>query len=183
MILKFPFKFTFKFTFKYSTRVVYTALLGEYGGVIVYWAEEDGTIEKTDYSLREVEVKIRDGIWSIIEEPRIDHLVEIRQSEYDALIEEINLLQELLAEANKCIAELETNSKFKPVKDMTYKDWVAAFREGQEFKTRDGVTVTILQMDDEDSNWPIRTEDGWYRLDGRFGVNTELSEDIIERIS
>jgi hypothetical protein len=123
------------------------------------------------------------GMWQIIAEEEPSPLVEITQDEYTNLIEEINLLQDLLAEANNRITELEGKSKFKPIKDMTYANWVVACREGQEFKTRSGKTTTVIGMDEEDSNWPVRTEDGWYRLDGRFGVNTGLSEDIIERIS
>lgn len=52
----------------------------------------------------------------------IEPLVEIRQSEYDELIEEINLLQELLAEANQKLAGLESQ-EFKPIAEMAYVDW------------------------------------------------------------
>jgi hypothetical protein len=182
MSLKFPFKFKHKDSMK-----VYTAKLGEYSNVDVHWTEEYGIIEHAYYSLRYVAANIRSGIWVIIEEP--SPVVSITQDEYDSMVEEINLLQDLLAEANSRIAELETQSKdctpkFKPVKDMDYFDWMIACRKGYTFKTRDGNTTFVIEMDDESTHWPVRTDNGWYRLDGSFDSDgKETPEDIIERVS
>jgi hypothetical protein len=108
----------------------------------------------------------------------------IDQEHYDSLIDEINLLQELLAEANNRIVELEAKSEFKPVKDMDYFDWMIACRKGYTFKTRDGNTTFVIEMDDESTHWPVRTDNGWYRLDGSFDSDgKETPEDIIERVS
>ena len=107
----------------------------------------------------------------------------IDQEYYDSLIDEINLLQELLTEANNRIAELE-NKLFKPIKDMDYLDWMIACRRGYKFKTRGGEIVTIIETDDEDTNWPIKTDIGWCRLDGTFDSDgEEVPEDIVEHIS
>lgn len=74
----------------------------------------------------------------------IDPLVEIRQSEYSALIEEVNLLQELLAETNQKLAGLESE-EFKPVRDMTYQDWVDIWDENNppQFLTSTGEVFTV----------------------------------------
>ena len=107
----------------------------------------------------------------------------IDQEHYDSLIDEINLLQELLAEANNRIVELETKSEFKPVKDMTFEDWVIAHKEGYKFNTRQAgeVEVTLL---DRYSHWAVATTCGWHRVDGTFDPDRDpVPEDIIERVS
>jgi hypothetical protein len=134
-----------------------------------------------------VEYFVDCGGWVIIEEP--SPVVSITQDEYDSMVEEINLLQELLAEANNRIVDLEGNllmglpKQFKPIKDMTYNDWVVACREGQVFKTRKGDKISVIEMDDEGANWSVRTYEGWHKVDGTFHPDDEVPEDIIERIS
>ncbi len=180
MSLKFPFKFK------------HVSSVNEYladqdnndaDSVVVSWIDNAGQqLNPRRYILSDVEYFIDHKNWVIIEEP--SPLVEISQNEYDNLIEEINLLQDLLAEANNRIVELETKPEFKPVKDMDYFDWMIAYRKGHTFKTRDGNTTFVIEMDDEGTNLPVRTDNGWYRLDGSFYSDwKEVPEDIIERIS
>jgi len=176
MSLKFPFKFKHKDGTK-----AYTAKLTEYINVNVHWTEKDGTIEHTYYSLRYVAANIRSGIWIIIEEP--SPVVSITQDEYDSMVEEINLLQELLAEANNRIVDLENKSEFKPIKDMTIRDWDLATLENHKFKTRDGNEIHIVTVDNGGSIWSVGTTYGWHRVDGTFHPEDDVAEDIIERIS
>jgi hypothetical protein len=180
MSLKFPFKF------KHSSHsYVFTASgSGDSDKVIdITWNDSSGVEHWVTYDLLEVLNLIDTGEWFVIAEETTSPIVEITQDEYTNLIEEINLLQDLLAEANNRIVELEAKSKFKPIKDMTYNDWVVACREGQEFKTRGGEIVTVIEMDDEGTIWPVRTIEGWHQLDGTFQRTYEVPEDIIERIS
>jgi hypothetical protein len=179
MSLKFPFKFK-----HITSKYIFTATLRKHEDIVDITWYVDGECCRADYTLNYVHDIVEAGMWQIIAEEEPSPLVEITQDEYTNLIEEINLLQDLLAEANNRITELEGKSKFKPIKDMTYNDWVAACREGQEFKTRGGEIVTVIQMDAEGTSWPVRTENGWYRVNGLFHLDDEVAaEDIIERIS
>lgn len=86
----------------------------------------------------------------------LDPLVEIHQSEYSALIEEVNLLQELLAEANQKLARLESKEA-KPVSEYTAEDWEQAKDEKWVFELNDGTEVFVKGIMDEfdDIDHPI----------------------------
>lgn len=184
MSLKFPFKF------KHSSHsYVFTASgSGNSDKVIdITWKGSLGAEHRVTYDLLEVLNLIDTGEWFIIAEEQPSPLVEITQADYDSMVEEINLLQDLLADANNRIVELETQSKdctpkFKPIKDMTFKDWEEAQDKGCRFNTRGGGEV-VVQALDRYSHWPVLTICGWHRLDGNFYPNGEVAEDIIERIS
>jgi hypothetical protein len=175
MNLKFPFKFKHRLADN-----VFFAEKENVDTVKVSWDTEHFiTSRKYDMSL--VEHFVDCGGWVIIEEP--SPVVSITQDEYDSMVEEINLLQELLASANNRIAELENKYKFKPIANMTFDDWVVARREGHVFKTRGGETTTVIGMDKSDTKWSVHGDKGWYKLDGTFHPDDEVPEDIIERIS
>lgn len=109
----------------------------------------------------------------------IDPLVEIRQSEYDGLIEEINLLQELLAEANIKLAKLD----FKPVAEYTLEDWEQAVYNNWMFEQRNGDIVTVNALDDADeTTYPVDTDNAWLTLSGREYLNVQSACDILRRI-
>lgn len=109
----------------------------------------------------------------------VDPLVEIRQSAYDELIEEINLLQELLAEANQKLAKLD----FKPVKEYTLEDWEQAVYNNWMFEQRNGDLVTVNALDDADeTTYPVDTDNAWLTLSGREYLNTQSEFDILRRI-
>lgn len=180
MSLKFPFKF------KHSSHsYVFTASgSGDSDKVIdITWNDSLGVKHWVTYDLLEVLNLVDIGEWFIVAEGTPSPLVEITQDEYDNLIDEINLLQELLAEANNRIVELEAKSKFKPVKDMTIEDWKEAKEKGYKFNTRGAGEVEVLQLDGH-SYWAVQTEYGWHRVDGTFDSDREeVAADIIERIS
>lgn len=109
----------------------------------------------------------------------VDPLVEIRQSAYDELIEEINLLQELLAEANQKLAKLD----FKPVKEYTLEDWEQAVYNNWMFEQRNGDLVTVNALDDADeTTYPVDTDNAWLTLSGREYLNVQSAFDILRRI-
>lgn len=117
----------------------------------------------------------------------IDLLVEIRQSEYDELVDEINLLQELLSEANIKLAGLESkpSEEFKPVSEYTMEDWSQALRNNWEFECRGGNIVTIQELDGHaDDSRPVLCSVGWYHnLNGMWDESTGVdNDDIIKRI-
>jgi hypothetical protein len=175
MSLKFPFKFKHRLADN-----VFFAEKENVDTVKVSW-DTDRVISSRKYEMSLVEYFVDCGGWVIIEEP--SPLVEITQDEYTNLIEEINLLQELLAEANNRIVELEAKSKFKPIKDMTIRDWDLATLENHKFKTRDGNEIRIVTVDNGGSIWSVGTTYGWHRVDGTFHPEDDVAEDIIERIS
>ena len=70
-------------------------------------------------------------------------LVQIEQEEYDNLIEEINMLQELVAELSK---EKEREA-FKPISEYTIEDWQQAVREGWVFMTEGQGPVTVSNVE------------------------------------
>lgn len=109
----------------------------------------------------------------------IDPLVEIRQSEYSALIEEVNLLQELLAETNQKLAKLD----FKPVTQYTLEDWEQAVYNNWMFEQRNGDVVTVNALDDADeTSYPVDTDNAWLTLSGREYLNAQSAFDILRRI-
>lgn len=87
----------------------------------------------------------------------IDPLVEIRQSEYTALIEEINLLQELLSEANARNQSIPEPTEFKPIAEYTMEDWEQARDEKWVFELNNGTEVFVKGIMDEfnDRDHPI----------------------------
>ncbi len=176
MNLKFPFKFKHQ-----MSNTVFFAEKEDVDTVKVSWDTEH-FIDFRNYDMSLVEHFIDTGGWTIIEEP--SPLVEITQDEYTNLIEEINLLQELLAEANNRITKLETpKPEFKPVKDMTFDDWKQAKEKGYKFNTRRAGEVVVTGLDNH-SYWAIQTQYGWHRVDGSFDSGRkEVAEDIIERVS
>ena len=112
----------------------------------------------------------------------LDPLVEIRQSEYDELIEEINLLQELLAEANQKLAKLEP-TEFKPVVQYTMEDWEQAVYNKWMFEQRNGNIVTVNALDDaEETTYPVDTDNAWLTIRGREYLNVQSAFDIVRRI-
>jgi len=175
MSLKFPFKFKHQ-----MSNTVFFAEKEDNDTVKVSWDTEH-FIDFRNYEMSLVEHFIDTGGWTIIGQP--SPVVEISQDEYDSMVEEINLLQDLLADANNHIAELETKSKFKPVKDMTFEDWKEAKEKGYKFNTRRAGEVKVVELD-RGSVWAVRTHYGWHRIDGTFNSDREeVAEDIIERIS
>lgn len=177
MSLKFPFKFKHVRSGDEYLAEIHSGVYADC--VVVSW-EEHGHPKSRLYTMSDAEFFIGNNKWLIIEEP--SPLVEISQDEYTNLIEEINLLQDLLAEANKRVAELEAKSKFKPIKDMTIRDWDLATLENHKFRTRDGNETRVVAVD-HGSIWSVGTTYGWHRVDGTFHTEDEVAEDIIERIS
>lgn len=112
----------------------------------------------------------------------LDTLVEIPQSEYTALIEEVNLLQELLAEANQKLAKLEP-TEFKPVVQYTMEDWEQAVYNKWMFEQRNGNIVTVNALDDaEETTYPVDTDNAWLTIRGREYLNVQSAFDIVRRI-
>lgn len=118
----------------------------------------------------------------------LDPLVEIRQSEYTALIEEVNLLQELLAEANARNQSIPEPTvlklgEFKPVSEYTMEDWEQALKEKWAFEQRDGSVINIIGLDYlKDTSYQVETESSWLRLNGAEYDFGSSDSDIIKRI-
>ncbi len=96
MSLKFPFKFKCK-----GDSTVFSAEEHKNSNkIMVSWYEYDeDELHQLKYSVEEVLKYIIAGNWTITDELfQTSPTVEITQEEYDSMVEEINLLQELLAE-------------------------------------------------------------------------------------
>lgn len=109
-------------------------------------------------------------------------LVEIEQEYYDGLIEEINLLQELLAEANARNRSIPEPTVFKPVSYYTMSDWEQALAEKWVFKQYDGTIINIIGLDYSDTSYKVETETAWLQLDGTECDFGSSDSDIVERI-
>ncbi len=172
--LKFPFKF------RYLTEsTVYKSEFDEgTQRVIVSWEDEDGS-DFTTYPLNEVTSRIKNKQWNIIQpEP----LLRITQAEYDALIDEIDMLRELLAEAYKPATDMAPT--FKPISEMTMEDWKQAKEEGWVFETRDGEHISVVGCVNVCHAYPIvGSNDLNYTIHGEFYTGaSEHKTDIIKRI-
>lgn len=115
----------------------------------------------------------------LVSDLKIDPLVTILQSEYDDLIEQINMLQELVSELYK---EKESEA-FRPISEYTIDDWKQAKDEIWVFRQRNGDLTTILTVvDDDNTDWPVEINHRWFMLDG-YEYSDDLSKyDIVERI-
>jgi hypothetical protein len=176
MSLKFPFKFKYgshDYTFTARLRV-------DEDMVDVEWVDSLGEYCSVPYTLCSAQSAVADGSWRVLPKYKADPLIELRQSEYDNLIEEINLLQELLAEA----LTTQTQGQFKPVKGMTFEDWVQAEREEWTFEVRCGAYTKVDKLDPRDRKWKVATKFGWNAIDGSFDPDyDEHDYDIIKRVA
>lgn len=116
----------------------------------------------------------------------IDPLVEIRQSEYSALVEEINLLQELLSETNQKLAGLELQ-EFKPIAEMAYVDWQDIWDEDNppRFLTSTGEIWTAEYLfKDAEYGYTVafHQDDSTYSPDGDRLMTDGVDVKIIKRI-
>lgn len=146
----------------------------------VYWTDEQ-TQEycEVSYLKSEVYSHITSGIMVLVNE---DPLVEISQSEYDGLIEEINLLQELLAEV-LAKNNHQLTIDFKPINYYAVEDWKLAKFEGWGFLTRGGDVVTIDDVIEDDTR-PVICSNGWnHSMNGMWDQHTGIdNDDIIRRV-
>lgn len=125
---------------------------------------------------------------SELEVNMFDPLVTIRQSEYDALIDEIELKDELLGDVLKELKSFkdkqsEVSQQWKPVSEYTIFDWEKARTEGAVFLQRNGDLTSILSVDSSsETSYPVKSEDGWLGVSGEWCLGRENDLDIIERI-
>lgn len=106
-------------------------------------------------------------------------LVQIEQEEYDNLIEQINMLQELVAELSK---EKESEA-FKPISEYTIDDWQQALKEGWVFCQRNGDLTNIMSVDSDPlTEYPVESESCWLRLNGQELFGGKYNLDIVARI-
>ncbi len=176
MSLKFPFKF------KHSAHSpIFTARRKNgFGLVEVSWLDGYGTYHIEDYGIISVMEFIQNNEWFVIAEETTSPTVEITQAEYDSMVEEINLLQELLAE----VFTTQPQEQFKPIKDMTLDDWVQAEREEWVFELRCGAYTKVDKLDPRDTKWKVATKFGWNRIDGSYTSDYEQHDyDIIKRVA
>jgi hypothetical protein len=80
---------------------------------------------------------------------------DMTQSTYDDMFDRIELLESLLVDANKRIAELEAQpvgclpKEFKPISQMTLEDWDQAKYEHAVFVTNEGCETIIEDIDND----------------------------------
>jgi hypothetical protein len=92
-----------------------------------------------------------------------DPEVVIKQSDYDSLVDEINMLRELVAE----LTAVKEEQQFKPISEMTLEDWQQALEEGWKFSTHYMGDVTVYDVDSQPADLiPILVENAvgntWY---------------------
>ncbi len=139
--LKFPFKFKHVLSGN-----PYTAKLDPNSEdlVLVEWENENGDLRCVDYTMSQVGTYVAIGSWYDIvhEVSATDNSQEV----YDEMFDRIELLESLLVDANKRIAELEaqqTSKEFKSISEMTLEDWEQAKREHAVFVTNEGRETII----------------------------------------
>jgi hypothetical protein len=156
-----------KFPFKLKTKegTVYTAVLHSKDIIGITWTNRFGTDEYVTYSLLTDNWFTRAEGYTIIQE---DPTVSILQSDYDSMVEEINLLQELLSEANIKLTSLENQYEEginKPIDDYTEIDWLKAVAGAWVFEDEEGKVFSLENQYEEDINKPIYdyTEIDWLK--------------------
>lgn len=163
------------------------------------WVDEDDNDDCTHYLKLTLNRLIENSRVVILKEeqsaPMCSPLVTISQIEYDNLVEEVNLLQELLAEANQKIILLESTNvnlnmeypeQFKPVSEYTLADWDLAMNEGWVFEQNNGFHVTVNSVCyDEDFPIELVNEDGGHEgvvtLQGHFWEDDPDDKESIKR--
>jgi hypothetical protein len=106
--------------------------------------------------------------------------VVIKQSDYDSLVDEINMLRELVAE----LTSVKEEQQFNPISEMTLEDWQQAKDEGWEFETREGDVISATTLWSLSDAYPVRCSNGLaYTIRGYFwDSGKENDADIIKRI-
>ncbi len=157
--LTYPFKFR-----AFELDPIYTAEYFDKNSVKVSWREEGGSFEACIYDELTVKAYLLGGAWKIEELE-----VTIKQSEYDSLIDEINMLRELVAELTSV---------------MTLEDWQQALEEGWEFETRQGDLINVENIFDPRNAYPVKGSNSInYTLSGCFwDSGKEHESDIIKRV-
>lgn len=128
-------------------------------------------------------------------------MVEITQTEYDSLIEEINLLRELLAEANIKLADclldkmedisiriktlnesIPEPTVLKPIDEYTMEDWEQARDEKWVFELYDGNYLSVHNVYfDVDEYYPVVTSAGSFTIGGLYYLDNSAPESNIKR--
>lgn len=113
-------------------------------------------------------------------------MVEITQDEYDEMQDRIELLESLLVDANKRIAELEAPKMVfsKPIEDYTFEDWQTAMEEHAVFQTADEHTLTLTRISKIiDDDYPIETSRSSYTVKGYYYTGNDNPQyNIVRRI-
>lgn len=91
-------KTPFKCYWKHQSAIVYTVTDITKTEFLCIWFDALGREGHTKYSKSSLLSQIDKGVVVVIESEKQDPLVTISQAEYDNLIEEINMLQELITE-------------------------------------------------------------------------------------
>ena len=91
--LKFPFKFR-----AIDLDPVYTARFSGENHVEISWYNDDDELRTRMYNLADVAENVARNIWRIEKTDQTDPEVIIKQSDYDSLVDEINMLREIVAE-------------------------------------------------------------------------------------
>jgi hypothetical protein len=111
-------------------------------------------------------------------------LVEITQEEYDSLIDEINMLRELLAEAYKPTANVDSTAEtvptFKPISEMTMEDWKQAQEEEWVFETETRGSATVCEVDCDAIRLEASLSHWWVSVTGYD--DDEYGYTVIKRI-
>lgn len=104
--------------------------------------------------------------------------VEITQEEYDSLIDEVNLLRELLAEANG-VVDFD-----KPITKYTLEDCKQAIEEGAVFENANGTLIKLFSVClGDDELYPVVTSLGSFTVSGLYYTDgAEPQRNIIRRI-
>lgn len=148
------------------------------------WFDDFGREEFVDYSKSSLLKQIKNGGVIVVGSEQQDPLVTIPQSEYDNLIDEINMLQELVAELSKTNVNLATDypEQFKPISEYTLADWELAREEDWVFECHNGSKVRIMETY-TNGGYVLRGDDCLTRtIDGHWCAGETDGDDIVKRI-
>ena len=110
--------------------------------------------------------------------------VSIKQSDYDSLVDEINMLRECVADMNKLLEEKLTEEAptFKPISEMTMEDWKQAKKEGWVFETEARGSATVIDLCFKEEIVRLETSRGYWWVDSKGYDDDQSGYTVVKRI-
>lgn len=182
--------YLFPLVFEDSCDSKYTAYIDPNTDEFYFVSNQTGKVWRNDnmYNFEQFKIYVEDGDWVILT-PQFNQTTELEEalahieSLESALEDAVRELISLRSGNNTAVIDVNHNG-FKPISEYTLEDWELAKEEEWVFETRQGVELTVHDIDYSfRENLPIRLSDySWYSLQGAYCGNPTSKYSLVKRV-